>query len=71
MALATRVGCNEESSGKSNGNEGGRRLMTTRAMVKATATVWVMVMVTRLAGNEEGMGEGGKGDGDGDEGSGR
>jgi hypothetical protein len=32
---------------------------------------WVMVMVTRLAGDEEGKGEGGKGDGDGDEGGGR
>jgi hypothetical protein len=27
-----------------------------------------MVMVTRLAGDEEGKGEGGKGDGDGDDG---
>ncbi len=32
---------------------------------------WVMVVVTRLAGNEEGKGEGGKGDGDGDDGDGR
>ena len=30
-----------------------------------------MVMVTRLAGNEEGKEEGGKGDGDGDDGGGR
>jgi hypothetical protein len=30
-----------------------------------------MVMVTRLAGNEEVKGEGGKGDDDGDEGGGR
>ena len=28
---------------------------------------WVMVMVTRLTGDEEGKGEGGKGDGDGDD----
>jgi hypothetical protein len=52
--------------GKSDGNEGGRRLTATRAM--ATATTWVMAMVTRLAGDEEGKGEGGKGDGDGDDG---
>jgi hypothetical protein len=30
-----------------------------------------MVVVTRLAGNEEGKGEGGKGDGDGDDGDGQ
>jgi hypothetical protein len=30
-----------------------------------------MVVVTRLAGNEEGKGEGGKGDGDSDDGDGR
>jgi hypothetical protein len=71
MALATRVGCNEESDGfggKSNGNEGGRRLTATREMATATATTWVMVMVTRLAGEEEGKGEGGKDNGDGDDG---
>jgi hypothetical protein len=64
MALATRVGCNEESNGfggKSNGNEGGRRLTTTRAMATAIGTAWMMVMVTRLVGDEEGKGEGGKG----------
>ena len=44
----------------SNG-EGGRRLMATRAMATVTATMWVMAMVTRLAGGEEGKGEGGKG----------
>ena len=57
MALATWVECDKESDGfggKSNGNKGGRRLMVTRVMVTATATKWVMVMVTRLAGNEEG-----------------
>ena len=60
--------------GKSDGNnnkvggqatapngEGGRRLTATRVMAMVTATTWVMVMVTRLAGNEEGKGEGGKG----------
>ena len=55
--MATRVECNEESDGfggKSDGNEGGRRLTATRAMVTATATKWVMVMVTRLAGDKEG-----------------
>jgi len=54
MALATRVECDKESDGfggKSNVNKGGRQL-TTRAMVTATATTWVMVMVTRLAGDE-------------------
>jgi len=40
--------------GKSDGNEGGRRLTATRAMATAMATMWVMVMVTRLAGDEEG-----------------
>ncbi len=37
-----------------------RAMVTVMATVKATR--WVMVMVTRLAGNEEGKGEGGKGD---------
>ena len=57
MALATRVECDEESNGfggKSDGNEGGRQLTATRAMATVTETKWVMVMVTRLAGNEEG-----------------
>ena len=74
MASVTRVECNEESDGfgsKSDGNEGGRRLMATRAMVTVTATMWLMVRVMRLAGDEEGKGEGGKGDGDSDEGDGR
>ena len=76
MALATRVECNEESDGfggKSDGNEGGRRLTATRAMVTVTVTATRMLkaMVTRLAGDEEGKGEGGEGNGDGDEGGGR
>ena len=74
MALATRVECDEESDGfggKCEGNEGGRRLMATRAMATVTATTWLMATVTRLAGDEEGKGEGGKGDGNGDEGGGR
>ncbi len=57
MALATRVECDKESDGfggKSDGNEGGRRLTATRAMATSTATTWVMVMVTRLAGDKEG-----------------
>jgi hypothetical protein len=48
MALATRVGCNEESDGfggKSNGNEGDRQVTATRVM----ATVMMVV------GDEEGM----------------
>jgi len=68
MALVTRVECDEESDGfggKSDGNEGGRRLTATRAMATVTATTWLM------AGNEEGKGEGGKDDGNGDEGGGR
>ena len=66
--------CDKESNGfggKSDGNEGGRRLTATRTMATVTATTWVMVTVTRLAGNKEGKGEGGKGDGDGDEGGGQ
>ena len=73
IALAMRVECNEDSDGfrgKSNGNEGGRRLTATRALATVTATTWLMVMVTRLAGDEEGKGEGGNGYGDGDEGGG-
>ena len=54
----------------SNG-KGGRRLTVTRAMATVMATTWVMAMVMRLAGDEEGKGEGGKGNGDGDEGGGR
>ncbi len=73
MALATRVECDgdEENNGfggKSDGNEGGRRLTVTRAMASVTVTTWVMAMVTRLVGDEEGKGEGGKGNGDGDDG---
>ena len=74
MGLAMRVECDKESNGfggKSDGNKGGRQLTATRAMATVTATMWVMAMVTRLAGNEEGKGEGGKGDGDVDEGGGR
>ncbi len=55
-----------------DGDKGDGRATVTRvmvtAMVTAKATTWVMVMVTRLTGNEEGKGEGGKGDGDDDEG---
>ena len=47
MALATRVEWDEDEErdgfgGKSNGNEGGRRLTATRAMATASATTWVM-----------------------------
>ncbi len=41
------------------------------AMATAKATMWVMVMVTRLTGDEEGKGEGGKGNGDDNEGCAR
>jgi hypothetical protein len=37
-------------------------------MVMAKATMWVMVMVTRLAGGKEGKGKDGKGNGDDNEG---
>ena len=76
MTFAMRVECDEESDGfggNSDGNEGGRRLMATRAMAMVTATTWLMATVTRLAGDEEGKGEVGKvgkGDGNGDEGGG-
>ncbi len=36
-------------------------MTATRAMAMVTATTWVMAMVTRLVGDEEGKGEGGKG----------
>ena len=74
MELGMRVECDKESDGfggKSDGNEGGRRLTATRVMVTVTATMWVMATVTRLAGDKEGKGGGGKGDGDGDEGGGQ
>ena len=55
-----------------DGDEGDGQPTATRVMETAMATAkgrtWVMVMVTRLAGNEEGKGEGGKGDGDDNEG---
>ena len=73
MVLATRVECDKESDGfggKSNGNEGGRQLTATRALATVTATMWFMVTVMRLAGDEEGKGEGGKGNGDGQRGNG-
>jgi uncharacterized membrane protein YgcG len=53
-AMATRVMGKQQRRGQ---------LM---AMVTAKATTWVIVMVTRLAGNKEGKGKGGKGDGDDD-----
>ncbi len=75
---ASEVACDEEGNGdgyKSDGNEGDGQAMGTRAMVTAMATVkattWLMVMVTRLAGNKEGKGKGGKGDGDDNEGGAR
>ena len=46
-------------------------MMATRVLATVTAMTWLMVTVTRLAGDEEGKGEGGKGDGDGDEGGGQ
>ena len=78
MTLVTWVACDEEGDGdcyKSDGDKGDGQATVTgvmvTAMVTAKATTWVMVMVTRLTGNEEGKGEGGKGDGDDDEGGAR
>ena len=45
-------------------------MTVTRWMATVMATMWLMAMVTRLAGDKEGKGKGGKGDGDGDEGGG-
>ena len=70
----TKRASDEESDGfggKSDGNEGGRRLTATRAMATVTGTTWVMATVTRLSGDKEGKGECGKGDDGGDEGGGR
>ena len=56
IVWASRVECNKESDGfggKSDGNEGGRQLTTTRAMATVTAMTWVMATVTRLAGDKE------------------
>jgi hypothetical protein len=39
-----------------------------RVAVMAKATMWAMVMATRLAGDKEGKGKGGKGKCDGNEG---
>jgi hypothetical protein len=36
--------------------------------VMAKMVIWVMMMATRLVGNEEGKGKGGKGNDDGNEG---
>ena len=44
----------------SNG-EGDRQFTATRVMATVMATMWVMVTVRRLAGDEEGKDEGGKG----------
>jgi hypothetical protein len=76
MALAMRVACNKEGNGNNNegdGDEGGRRVLATRAMVMAMVTgpTWAIVMTMRLAGDKKGKGKGGKGDGDGDEGGGQ
>jgi hypothetical protein len=42
------------NSNKADGNEGGRQKTITRAAVTAMATVWAMVMVTRLVGIDKG-----------------
>ncbi len=52
MALAMRVEYNEESNGfggKSNGNEGGRRLTATRVVATATATSTTWVIAVPIA----------------------
>ncbi len=70
-ALAMRVECDKESNGfggKSNGDESSGQAVATRGMTAVTATMWVMAMVTMLAGDKEGKGKGGKGDGNNDKG---
>jgi hypothetical protein len=74
MESATKVACDKKGDGngcKSNGNEGDRQAMATRAtataMATTKATTWVMVMVTKLAGDKEGKGKGSKGNGDDNE----
>ncbi len=46
-------------------------MMTTRVMVMVKATMWVMAMAKRLAGNKEGKVKGSKGDCNDNEGGGR
>ncbi len=73
MALAMRVGCNEEGNGlggKSDGKEGGGQAAATRVMVTATPTSWVMATATRVASNKESNGNGGKSNGNKDKGGG-
>jgi hypothetical protein len=56
-----RVKWDEEGNdfgGKSNGNEGGRQAMATRAMATVMATMWAMATATSVVGNKEGKGDG-------------
>ncbi len=71
--MATRVVHDKEGDGnncKSNDNEddGQATAMRAMAMLPWKVMAWVMVMVTRLAGDKEGKGKGSKGNGDGNEG---
>jgi hypothetical protein len=55
------------NSNNGNGDEGGGRVTATRATATASATMWAMVMATRLVGDEEGKGKGSKRNDDGNE----
>ncbi len=59
--------------GRSNGNKGGGRAMTARAMATTTvmATMWATETTTRLVGDIMSNGDGGKGNGNGNEGGGQ
>ncbi len=51
-------------------NEGGGQRIVMRAVAMATATMWTMATLRRLAGKEEEKGKGGKSRCDGNEGGG-
>ncbi len=62
--VVTKVLCNKKGGGdggKSDGDKGGRQ-------VTATAKMWAMATVTRLAGNKEGKCKGSKDNCNGDKG---
>ncbi len=58
-------------SNKDDGDKGGRQATATRVTAMVMATMWVMAMATRLAGNEEGKGKGSKGNDNSNKGGGQ
>ncbi len=58
------------NSNEGDGDKGGGQTTVTRAAAMTPASMWAMVMVTKLVGNEEGKGNGGKGKFDSNEGGG-